>query len=1130
MIRPTIYHSLLGGKTFLVLWILLALFLQANTGFAALPVTQGTSSLSGNVIDETGAVITAVNITILHSGTGFQRYTKTNDNGYFIIPLLPPGSYSLTAEFPGFATVTLNDIKLITSVNTSIEIALTPKPISEALNVQAKNAITANANRIDTATGSVKHSVINEQVISLPVFTTALGRNTLGVLPFLLPGVSPTAASGTVQADANRRGDQMSINGSRPSSISFNFEGGDNNDPEFNRSAAPFPNPDALQEFTVLSNNYPADFGHSAGAVINAIVKSGTSEYRGNLRHFLINEALNARGFFDPRKPRERVNTFGGQLGGPLTLPKLHNIFFFTDYEGARSQHESLATMFVLSTAERQGDFSARPLSEQPFDPQTRQPFANGIIPDSRINPIAHQYLERYIPLPNAGDNKYIQLLPTRFQNDQFTARLDGQLSSTDTLTLSYFLNRSWIDASTNNLPLGSKAVSDGFNQNLILRQTHTFSANTVNQLTIATTRFIEANQTIAPNAIGISPAALGFTGVQPQSSQSTGVPSLTIQNTDVHLITDGGTHSAKTGWQVKDDMAYIGGAHAMAFGAEGRGFLQNTRVDSNNGSFSFASELLIASAQNAIANFLLGIPATYSQSSGGSRYPRQKAWSFYAMDDWRLRPNLMVKLGLRYEITPPFKDKLDQLSVFRPENQSERFPRAPEGILFVGDPDPILGQVPRGGYETDKNNFAPRFGLAWSPEPDSGWLYSLFGKDATAVRGGFGVIYDQTFGYSLSQASLSEPFAISQKLDSAQIKGAAGSFANPFGFFQNPWPVALNQTYFTASPEIHPIDPTFRSAYSYHYNLTIQRELPWAMLLELAYVGSNSFKLNRQHELNFLTFLPGKPPGNPAGVQIYPPIGRVLSQESTGRARYDSLQTRLARQSKNGLQFEASYVFGKALDDSSEGTVGVATDPFRWARSSFDRRHNLVVSFAYTLPQPEVKGFLGAVLNDWQVSGITEWRSGQPIDISQDSIRTVIAGADALLGTPDFVGPFQRLNPRTVQTVNVGGSANSGNYFFDPNAFRAAPTSSTTGIQLGTLGRNVFDGPGTQLTSLSLIKRMRISNTQRLDLRGDVRNLFNRPHFLLDPLSLRLGNPQFGQVLSAAPGRLVQLSVRYSF
>jgi hypothetical protein len=1130
IICQIMYKAFNCGKIILIPAILLAVFvLDFGTSAIASPTpAQATSSLSGTVVDETGAVIADVRITVLNSATGFQRSTVTSENGYFIIPLLAPGNYTLTAEMPGFAVVTINNIILLTSINTALEIALLPKPLKEAVNVDANHSISANSNTIDITTGSVKLSVTNEQILSLPVFTTTLGRNTLGILPFLLPGVSPTSASGTVQADANRRGDQMSINGSRASSISFNFEGGDNNDQEYNRSAAPFPNPDALQEFTIISNSYQADFGRSSGGIINAIVKGGTSRYKGTLRHYLINEALNARSFFDLKKPRDRVNTFGGQLGGPVKFRGFRNTFFFVDYEGARAGREALATLSVLSVAQRQGDFSALALTQQPVDPLTQKPFVGGKIPASRINPIAREYLQRYIPLPNSGENLFNELLLTRFHNDQFTMRFDRKLSEANNLTLTYFLNKSSVQSGTGNLPVGSKTVSDADNQNLILRHTYTPSARMVNQLTIAATRFISTGTTVAPGASGVSPAEIGFTGVRPQSARFLGVPSLIIQNTNVRISTGTGEDSAKTVWQLKDDLARNFGDSTITVGMEMRGFLQNTFVGGNNGNFLFIS-LINTDTHDAAANFLLGLPSSYSQLSGGSRYPRQITYAFYALDDWRLRANLTLKLGLRYELAPPFEDKLDQLSVFRPGIKSQRFPNAPEGILFVGDPDPILGQVPRGSYLADKNDFAPRIGIAWSPDPSIKLLQSILGKGTTALRAGFGMIYDQPFGYGLSQAALTQPFSITQTLDTSLIQLGGGSFANPFGILANPWPINTSKTLFTTIPALQPYDPAFRTAYSFHYNLTVQRQLSWAMLLQMAYVGSNSLKLNRERQLNIATINQFASPSNLQARRIYPHIGQILSQESTGRARYDSFQVMLTRRAKQGIRFDVSYVYGKSLDDGSNSVTETGTDPLRWARSSFDRRHNFVLSFTYALPHLNATGIARTMLHDWQISGITEWRSGQPLDISQSLDTTLTGQSSGLLGIPDVVAAFRRFDPRRFQTIDqVNGSTRSGNFFFDPTSFQAVRIPGP--LRAGNLGRNVFDGPGMALTSVSLIKQIHISDSQKLDLRSDIRNLFNRPHLLLSPLSLRADSTEFGKVFTAAPGRIFQLSLRYSF
>ncbi|MEW6211194.1 MAG: TonB-dependent receptor, partial [Acidobacteriota bacterium] len=840
---------------------------------------------------------------------------------------------------------------------------------------------------------------------------------------------------------------------------------------------------------------------------------------------------------FDTDKPRDRVSTFGGQAGGPLKLPRVSNAFFFFDYEGARAIRETLSTILVPTRRERRGDFSqslVRPYDPLSIDinrPGFNLPFPGGIIPESRIHPIARLYLDKFIPLPNAGENLFRQMLPTDFENDQITARLDKKLTQSDNLSVTYFFIRSDVLSGAATLPVGSNVDSSAVNHNLILRETHLFSPRTVNQFTVALTRLSETARLAAPGASGIHPREFGFTGVRPQSGESLGAPSVTIANTGVRVSTGGDFASAKTTWQIKDDLSHTSGNHALKFGAEIRGYLQDTRNGSNNGSFSF-SGLFTIGTRHPIGDFLLGIPSAYSQTSGNERNPRQRAYYFYAMDDWRARPNLTINLGLRYELSPPFTDKLDQISVFRPGSQSRRFPNAPRGILFVGDPDPVLGTVPRGGYRADLNDFAPRAGLAWSPQSKQGWLHALFGEGKTALRIGGGMFYDQTYGFSFSQASLTQPFSVSQTLFWDQMRAVGGTFANPFGTGPNPWPIDLRKGLFTGTPTIQPFDPSFRTAYSVHYNLILQRELGWSLLVEAAYIGNSSFKLNRERELNVALLTKGARYYNVQSRRIYQQFARIPSQESTGRARYDSFQLRASRRFHSGLRFDLSYVWGKSLDDGSGPVSIFEADPFSWARSSFDRRHNLVFSHTYALPETKLSGVLGAMANGWQLSGITEIRSGIPIDISQNFDTTLTGRIASGLGRPDVVGSFVRLDPRREQAITVGGVRLTGHFLFDPRAFRPVDVQTTneTNARAGTLSRNLFDGPGINLTSLSIIKRFNLSESQRLTLRADIRNLFNRAHFLLDSSSVRVEAPQFGQVSSSAPGRNVQLSVRYSF
>src|SRR5262249_2798728 len=306
--------------------------------------------------------------------------------------------------------------------------------------------------------------------------------------------------------------------------------------------------------------------------------------------------------------------------------------------------------------------------------------------------------------------------------------------------------------------------------------------------------------------------------------------------------------------------------------------------------------------------------------------------------------------------------------------------------MLFAGDPDPILGRVPRGAYLTDKLDFAPRVGVAYSPSPRSGLLRHVFGEGKTSARAGFGIFYAPTYGQSFSDFSGAQPFnSYVEAFKGGDLE--IGTFANPFGSAPNPFPVSSGAPVFDRFSrfQIHTFDPAVRNAYSYQYNLTLQRELPRSILLELSYVGSNSFRMDRERDLDPLIVDPK------TGIAKFPysNFEGILSQESSGRARYDSLQIRLSRRFRQGLSIDGFYVYSKAFDNASGpqivnpfGFGGVftdsrpsATDSSSWARSSFDRRHNVVATYVYSLPRIGLGGFAGRILNGWQIGGVTQLR-----------------------------------------------------------------------------------------------------------------------------------------------------------
>jgi hypothetical protein len=583
---------------------------------------------------------------------------------------------------------------------------------------------------------------------------------------------------------------------------------------------------------------------------------------------------------------------------------------------------------------------------------------------------------------------------------------------------------------------------------------------------------------------------------------------------------------ASRTGWQVKDDFSWSVDGHALRLGGEYRGFLQNTLRGSNNGSFLFRGTASFGSSGNSLADFLMGLPFAYNQTTDNARYPRQRAYAAYGIDEWRPRQDLSFNIGLRYELVPPIKDKLDQVNAFRPGHRSRRFPHAPDGLLFAVDPDPVLGKVPRGLYPTDFNNIAPRLGAAYSPRAAGGLARTIFGEGVTAIRAGFGMFYDNTSGIALARVSSTQPYSISQTIQGVTIRSLGGSFANPFGRMPNPWPLDLNRRDFLGTPTLQVIDPMFRTPYAFHYNVTVQRELPGSIFLEASYLGSRGYKLARQQEINDATVNELATPVNIQQRRRNPLLGSVMQQESTGRARYDSLQVRLSRRVARGLLVDGSYVYGRSMDNASEPLVSLSTNQTRWGRSSYDRRQAFVTSYAYEIPKAGVNGWAGSLLNGWQICGITEYRSGLPMDIAQVQDSSLTGRWSR--GNPDIVSPVTTYDPRSSHQILFQGAIRTGNYFFDPSAFKPV-TNMGLSARPGTLGRNVLDGPGLQLWSASVSKQVPMTAEQKLVIRADIRNIFNHANFQMP--NLLLDDPEsFGKVTLAGPGRNVQLSLKYVF
>jgi hypothetical protein len=599
------------------------------------------------------------------------------------------------------------------------------------------------------------------------------------------------------------------------------------------------------------------------------------------------------------------------------------------------------------------------------------------------------------------------------------------------------------------------------------------------------------------------------------------------VIGTGVSIATNGAYSEKDSVFHARDNFEHSRGRIRFKAGAEMRWYEDEEIRGNDNGQFYFEGFAPTLGTRVPFADFLLGIPGLYQQNSGYTFAPAQRSLAAYAIGEIHVSQRLSVSAGIRYELAPPYTERGDKVTAFRPGQQSSRYPNAPLGLLFAGDPDPVLGHVPRGLYPTDYNNFAPRIGIAYTPGSGSRITRWVFGDGKALIRAGWGVYYNQPPGVLTTSGSTSQPFSRSVTLGPGDISARAGSFANPFGTQPNPFPIDLNQPQFINSAFIGTIDPSFRNPYTLQYNFTLQRTLGHSAIVEVGYLGSNSFKQEQRRQLNPGVLTSNATVGNLGSRRLYPSFSNVLSIESSARARFDSLQVQVQALVGHRLTVRGFYVLSRAMDNGGVELFSLDPYPFRWARSLFDRRNSLTSTVDYDLPDTHWR-FIGPYLSSWRISGIAEFRSGAPMPLSQQQDTTLTGSDPDGGGVPDLVGHFTRLDPRKTQTVVVNGKPVTGNFFFDPSAFQVF-TATGNQARPGNTPRNAFDGPGTNIVSLSLAKTINITESHRLVFRADLRNVFNHANFDFPSLQAD-ATASFGQVQSAQPGRTVQLSLRYQF
>ena len=1064
--------------------LLIALLL----GFcASLPAQQTSGALRVRVLDPSGSVVAGAHVTVAAEATDLRRTAVTGNAGEALLNWLPVGAYEVRVEADGFApgqrrglAVTVNQELLV-----SFELAVAGR--AEIVEVVAA------VSEVNLASGASGQVMERKAVQELPLN----GRNFLE-LAVLQAGVAPRGPAVTESTPVLPGQQGFSANGLRPQSNNFLLDGADNNETGLG-SAAAVPSPDFLQEFRILTNSYSAEFGRGGGAVVNVITRSGGNQLSGSAYNFLRNDAFDARNFFSPSVPNLTQNQFGTTLGGPVRKDKT---FFFGAYEGYRSKQGQTASATVLSALERQGDFRQSPV--RPRDPNTGQPFPDGVIPASRLSPISQNIL-RLIPLPNTGRNQLISVEDGILDANQFLVRADHHLSDRSRLQARYFHQRSDIAKPFTfpppvNIP-GLPYRDFARIHNALLGYTKTLSPAVVFETRASYARFDSLNN--SPD-FQIDPVSLGFRFPFTGPANLPMIVPSGLTSFGTSTSTDARRRDNRYQWQ--NHLSWQRGRHTLKFGAEIWENRFSVREDASvYGSFNFTGGV----AGSAAADWVLGLPSRFVQGKAGEpAYFRSPFWQFYAQDDLRLTRRLTINLGLRYELNQIPREQQDRLVAFRPGVQSRRLPDAPPGLLLEGDPgvERVLATI--------RTNFGPRIGLAWDP----------LGDGRMSLRAGYGIYFDPLLQVVFTNLAVNVPFTVT----------AAGTtprnFADPFSG-QSPFRPGGPALFYPSFLSLTTVDPDYRTPYTQHWNLSLERQVLGNLVVTAGYLGTRGTRLPGTHILNTGEFRPGATAQNIDQRRPFAPaFGPVLNFHSRLNSSYHSAQFSVSRRYSSGLTLLSAYTFAKTLDEGSFPTgrlaIRIGTLPqdqtnFRAERglSNFHQQHRFTFSGVWDLPLWRTpRHALGRVLGGWQLASIVTAASGQPFVI-QD-------GSD-----PNLDGVASD-RPDLIRNPNLPKSERTLARYWDTGAFVRVPGGTN---RFGNAARNVVIGPSLTNWDASLSKRFALGERWGITFRWEVFNVLNHPNFA-NPWggspSNDISSPLFGQIQSTIPNnqRIMQLSLRVSF
>ena len=1180
----------------------------AKASIAALIVTssvwgQTAGRITGVVTDPTGALLPGASVKLINIATGVKLSAASDAQGVYSFLLVPVGQYEITVTVEGFQDYKGKGLVIDINSSLTVDIAMQLAGQKEAVTVEA------NAVQVETTDTQIGQTIESKQVTAIPLngrsYTDLLAIQA-GVSPITTSGAGNSSSGGgfgTVPAAGQPNTGQFSIHGQRESDNAYYLNGASVQE-TIGQQAGIIPNLDSIAEFRILSSNVDAEYGSFTGGIIDVVTKSGTNQLHGSAFEFLRNTNLDARGYFSPERSTFHQNQYGGTFGGPIKKDK---VFFFADYQGQRTvQGIETGIVTVPSVANRGGQFIdsastltgavngaflARTLSNrlgyavnegEAFYSKTctnssECVFPNAVIPQRAWSNAASDLIQ-YLPAPNVGVNEFSSGAQKRRLNDgKESARVDFNSNRYGTSSIYYFNDKYNLDdpypsglggATVPGNGMAFDAVSRGVDRTAILSNTHTFSPSLVNESRFGWTR-LDNNIGVPKGGVGTTLAQQGIQsggeGIVQGFPQQAGVEMLYFNSFAV------GTNpfslaQVNDTYDLGDSLAKTFGNHTIKFG--GRYIWYKVKQAPNlvaNGTFSFFGSGSQTTG-NGYADFLLGLPDFYSQQSTPTFYESAADGDLFAQDSFRIRGNITINYGLRWDYVTPWAEKYHQTTTFVQAVESQTFPGAPLGYLVPGDILPNGQRIPAGIAPTPLDNFSPRFGVAYSPSTTN-WLLSKLtgGPGKTSIRLGGGRFFSSPQGLTVAYPTGNPPYGLTYTSPESPVMETPFVGALTGTHYVQQFPV--NVPPYTVSTS-HP-DPNVdwsrytpisgagsvwyknKTSYVTQYNLTIERQIGAHAVFSAGYIGSLGRHLLTVHGAN---------PGNPSlclslsrpqdvapGTATCGPfgennvytradgtivngtrspfpntIGTDAYYENMGNSNYNAMELTFRRTS-GPLALLASYTYSKSLDQTS--SIQEQVDPYNFHRldgpSAFDLKHNFVVSYNYDLPLAALVARGNGWMRGWAVSGVTRFATGIPVTFASFGDNYLVQVQNNGVNSTSIDMPNYTPGP-----LDINHNPRNGLPYFNTSLF----TPNALGTQ-GNARRRMFYGPGIDNFDVALRKLTAIGEHKSLEARFEMFNVFNHAQFYPNgSVDANINDPNFGHVQKAADPRIGQVALKFNF